>query len=78
MASPTQLSWALVLLYLLQPFLIFSQSLVERAKILDSVSQLKEQYDYVIVGGGTAGLAVANRLTEDDSVSVLVIEYGPL
>ncbi|KAI4261945.1 MAG: hypothetical protein L6R42_002864 [Xanthoria sp. 1 TBL-2021] len=69
---------ALVFL-LLQPILIFSQPLVDRATVFDSASQLKQQYDYVIVGGGTAGLTVANRLTEDDpSVSVLVIEYGPL
>lgn len=32
--------------------------------------------DYVICGGGTAGLAVANRLSEDGDVTVAVIEAG--
>ncbi|KAI7722438.1 GMC oxidoreductase [Hortaea werneckii] len=41
-------------------------------------SKLHPEYDYVIIGGGTSGLTVANRLTEDDSVTVLVIEYGYL
>ncbi|PWW80339.1 GMC oxidoreductase [Tuber magnatum] len=35
-------------------------------------------YDYVIIGGGTSGLAVANRLSEDSSKTVLVIESGPI
>ncbi|GAW27331.1 putative GMC oxidoreductase [Rosellinia necatrix] len=33
-------------------------------------------FDYVIVGGGTAGLTVARRLAADPSVSVAVIEAG--
>ncbi|RFU24646.1 hypothetical protein B7463_g11689, partial [Scytalidium lignicola] len=33
-------------------------------------------YDYVIIGGGTAGLVLAARLTEDPSISVGVIEAG--
>lgn len=28
-------------------------------------SELRPEYDYVIIGGGTSGLTVANRLTED-------------
>ncbi|ORX99288.1 hypothetical protein BCR34DRAFT_640042 [Clohesyomyces aquaticus] len=36
----------------------------------------EQTYDYIIVGGGTSGLVVANRLSEDSTKSVLVIEKG--
>ncbi|KAI1500750.1 alcohol oxidase [Biscogniauxia marginata] len=32
--------------------------------------------DYIIIGGGTSGLVVANRLSENPNVQVLVIEAG--
>lgn len=33
-------------------------------------------FDYIVLGGGTAGLVVANRLSEDSSITVAVIEAG--
>ncbi len=35
------------------------------------------EFDYVIVGGGSAGCVLAARLTEDDGVRVCLIEAGP-
>ena len=34
------------------------------------------QFDYIIVGGGTAGCVLANRLTQNPKNQVLLIEAG--
>ncbi|KAK1675845.1 GMC oxidoreductase [Colletotrichum godetiae] len=59
--------------------LLFATTLVlgqHNEQVKRSFDTICEQYDYIVVGGGTSGLLVANRLSEDPKKTVLVVEYG--
>lgn len=39
-------------------------------------NQIAQEYDFVVVGGGLAGLVIGGRLAEDTNHTVLVLESG--
>ncbi|KAK3328638.1 hypothetical protein B0T19DRAFT_462299 [Cercophora scortea] len=48
----------------------------EFATVVGARTVTENSYDFIIAGGGISGLTVADRLTENPSVKVLVIEAG--
>ena len=60
--------WAVALIGLLHeiaPVNADAGQSITRSTIFTRAQEIQTQYDYIVVGGGTAGLTVADRLTEN-------------
>jgi len=53
------------------------RGLLALAAVVSAAPQTKNDADYIIVGGGPSGFVVAEYLSRDPHVKVMLLEAGP-
>ncbi|TPX33923.1 hypothetical protein SmJEL517_g03363 [Synchytrium microbalum] len=72
---PKAIALGALAVYLLARYQVFPFSLLSASKRKES-REIPEEFDYVVVGGGSSGAALAARLAEDPNATVCLLEAG--